>query len=284
MTSPCVRVKSTAPSSSISSDTRHSIFCLIEGLRRCRLGCKTIPVSKSSLVTDPPRTLEASHWARRRQRRFWIDGTFEKNLREAMERQLHRDAESIKAVLSTRPSRPARRRSNGEEILSEAALEARRALHTKIRELRAEKRSIATIALALRISRGLVRRVIHSHALPERGRHPVRPSLLDDFETHLRQRYEEGCRNASLMWREIREQGYRGSPRQVHRWVQMRRTEAAPTTPSAYRAASSESRSRAETGAEVVQLSKRQLVWALLLDPERLTAAERELVDVLRGQ
>ena len=40
----------------------------------------------------------------------------------------------------------------------------------------------------------------------------------------------EGCENAMALWREVREQGFSGTHRQVHRFVAERRTMPASRT------------------------------------------------------
>jgi transposase len=81
----------------------------------------------------------------------------------------------------------------------------------------------------LGMSRGAVRRYVHADAFPERSRRPREPSMLDPFEPYLAKRWQEGCRNALQMWREIREQGYPGAQGRVLQWARQRREEPAPT-------------------------------------------------------
>jgi transposase len=49
---------------------------------------------------------------------------------------------------------------------------------------------------------------------------------------HLAKRWDEGCRNAQQLWREISQQGFKGSHRMVTLWAQARRD---PTVPIAGR-------------------------------------------------
>jgi hypothetical protein len=68
------------------------------------------------------------------------------------------------------------------------------------------------------------------------------PSMLDPFVDFLAQRWRAGCRNAAQLWREIRERGYPGSPKQVALWVYERREQSSHTTPKKYLARGSLSR------------------------------------------
>jgi hypothetical protein len=63
-------------------------------------------------------------------------------------------------------------------------------------------------------------------APPEGGSAPW-PSRRDPRASHLRRRLAEGCRNAQLLGRGRRAQGYPGTSRQVPRWAEARR-ECAP--------------------------------------------------------
>lgn len=47
---------------------------------------------------------------------------------------------------------------------------------------------------------------------PPAWRQPSRGSSIASFEDHLRRRWDEGCRNATQLWRELRKQGFEGGP------------------------------------------------------------------------
>jgi len=46
-----------------------------------------------------------------------------------------------------------------------------------------------------------------------------RGSILAPYRAYLERRFEEGCRNAALLWRELRGQGFPGRPSLVRVWV-----------------------------------------------------------------
>jgi transposase len=92
--------------------------------------------------------------------------------------------------------------------------------------------SIRAIAHALGVERKTVRRWLRAGQAPawrhaDRGR-----SILDPFRTYLEARWTGGCRNATALWRDLREQGFAGQVRVVRQWAtQQRRTVAgAPGT------------------------------------------------------
>jgi len=61
---------------------------------------------------------------------------------------------------------------------------------------------------------------------PARLPHGLGPSLLDPHVDYLLVRIGEGCDNFMALWRELRERGYLGTSRQVHRFVAERRTKS----------------------------------------------------------
>lgn len=48
----------------------------------------------------------------------------------------------------------------------------------------------------------------------DRGR-----SILDPFRPYLEARWTQGCRNATALWRDLREQGFAGQLRVVRQWA-----------------------------------------------------------------
>lgn len=134
------------------------------------------------------------------------------------------------------------------------------------------------ICRATGMSRGAVRRYVHADAFPERRRHPPQASMLDPFTPHLAKRWEEGCHVAMQLWREIKEQGYPGSPGRVLQWARQRRREPAPSTPGRY--VDSMRRKTSKNSKRLSQkpsrpLSSRRLAWMMVGDPEALSSNER---------
>ncbi len=207
-----------------------------------------------------------------------------KNLREALERELNRHRKNISAALAEGAITSAGRiTSKAEDIASLAALERRQALHAHIKERHADLGSIAKTARELSVTRTLVRKAVYADAPPERRRHARPPGLLTPFEAHLTQRWAEGCRNACLLFREIKAQGFSGKQRSVLRWAQERRELPAPSTPSAYRETAVRSKVTGLDAARTkVSFSSRQLSWLLLRDELELSVTERELVGRVR--
>ncbi len=119
---------------------------------------------------------------------------------------------------------------------------------------------------------------MHADAVPVRGRAPVRRSILDPYREHLEKRWQEACKNASLLWREVRALGYLGTRQNVSTWVSRKRTELHTSTPFAYREAFLK---RQKETLEVrqrlpVTFSPLEFTWLMWRDPATLHDEEKE--------
>ncbi|MFF2619820.1 transposase [Kitasatospora sp. NPDC058046] len=146
-----------------------------------------------------------------------------------------------------------------------------------VKELYSKGVGIGRISELLGVDRRTVRKYAHAHAaedllVPSRqgGR------ALAPWTGYLNQRWNEGCTNSGLLFREIQTLGYRGSSRSVRRWLEPPRSSPAPaprlpTTPTVRQATGWLTRHPdALTSDEVLQLKH-----LLARCPELATAAER---------
>jgi transposase len=100
----------------------------------------------------------------------------------------------------------------------------------------AQGQSISAIARALRLDRHTVRRFARATDLNELlAKTTNRTTLLDAYHPYLHQQFNAGHTDAAALYREIRAQGYRGSPQTVRSYLQpFRPTRTAPpATPPA---------------------------------------------------
>ena len=102
--------------------------------------------------------------------------------------------------------------------------ERRHDLYKQLRVLAAAGTSQSDIARQLDISLRTVQRWMHAGAFPERT---VRryPHSVDAYGAYLDNRWKQGCRNVSQLWRELRQHGYRGQLSSVWNWLQKHRSE-----------------------------------------------------------
>jgi transposase len=113
-----------------------------------------------------------------------------------------------------------------------------RANYDKVQALRAAGHPAAAIARHTGLSRQALHAYLRAGSADELaaavagGPLRSRPSALDPFEPYLRQRWDEGCRNATALLAEIRDRGYRGGRGAVARWAQpLRKAGLLPPAP-----------------------------------------------------
>jgi transposase len=83
-----------------------------------------------------------------------------------------------------------------------------------------------TIAERLGISRHSVSRYLRMDQPPERKQPQARgPRPLDPYKPYLLERWNQGCRNAKQLWRELQAQGYTQSRSTVQRFIGLLRQE-----------------------------------------------------------
>lgn len=148
----------------------------------------------------------------------------QKNLGEAVERIFHRYQEPLHQIAMARsasssspvsapirrPERKARReRTRGKRMQRYEA----------VRELYLQGASLSEIARRFHMGRMTVQKFAYAQTYPETAPYRAQASMLHPYEDYLRQRWQQGCRNASQLHREIVAMGYVGKRKQVARLV-----------------------------------------------------------------
>jgi transposase len=106
------------------------------------------------------------------------------------------------------------------EEKSQALHQERVERYHQIHDLAAKKVDVANIARQVGVSRQTVYTNLQMRLPPERTRiHSGGKKVIDPYKDYLVQRWNEGCRSAQQMYREIKEQGYTGSGSAVARFV-----------------------------------------------------------------
>lgn len=102
-----------------------------------------------------------------------------------------------------------------------------------VNKLVAEGCSLRSISRELGLNYYTVRRYARATSLDELlAAATHRRTLLDDFKPYLHQRVTvDGCRNASRLFREVRDQGYRGSATPVYHYVRLLKDDAVAPPP-----------------------------------------------------
>ncbi len=199
-------------------------------------------------------------------------------------------------------------RSSSELAASETSRLRRQASYQEVVTLYQQGKSMAAIVEQLHLSPTTVRNYVYAGAFPERATHFRRKGQLGSYLPYLEQRVQDGCDNASLLWREIRAQGFTKGYKVVNTWLrdylqkpgrrsskqELARREALLCAVS--RAADSYS-TQAVSDPLVLQTdadgmvvleepleSPRHLSWLLLRDRANLTHQEQQMLAFIRQE
>ncbi len=141
-----------------------------------------------------------------------------KNLRDVVSRVFRQHAEILDLVPP--PTDHHQRLTNlrlDRKNSKERTKEHTRELFQFIHALSKKGMKNARIARALRIHRHTVEKYLAFKAPPERRHFTKKVSALAPYEDYILKRWEQGCRNATRIWKEISEQGYPGAYQNVVR-------------------------------------------------------------------
>jgi transposase len=119
--------------------------------------------------------------------------------------------------------------------VSQAQLRRQRRLerYRQVVALSRSGQSQVAISRALGIGRKTIRRWLRRGEFPERKPSHRAPAKVSEFAAYLQQRWRQGCHNASRLYQEIRQQGYRGKRGMVARFVAAWRKTDKATSPKA---------------------------------------------------
>jgi transposase len=154
------------------------------------------------------------------------------NLSSAVERVIEQNMPQIRDAICGEGDHP--EQPNAPEAIIRTAAETRKQERRERRLNRYKEvvamhqggMSQAEICRATGMEKKTVRRFLRAGAFPERACLAPRPSQLDSFQPYLRQRWSEGCHNATQLWREIKNQGFAGARGMVARFISKLRVKA----------------------------------------------------------
>ncbi len=116
---------------------------------------------------------------------------------------------------------------------SELRRQRRLARYEEVVTLFQSGHSQAAISKALGLQRKTIRRWLRGGGFPERKPPHRPPPKVNEFGAYLEQRWNEGCHNATALYQEIRDKGYRGKRSMVARFVASWRKTGRTTRPNA---------------------------------------------------
>jgi transposase len=209
------------------------------------------------------------------------------NLREAVERTLikrHPILRKAAQEISPRYQTEQMLKAEGliEALLTPAAIgsqkvqawrqgcRARRlARYEEVKRLKQQGISISQIGRQLGLDRKTIRNFLRAESFPERQGPKPRSIQIGPFAEYLKRRWQEGCHNGEQLYREIRQQGFKGGAVIVRRYVQK------------WRGRAPEVIQKLQMLPDFPTPSPRQAAWWLCLNDDRLQEREREYVEAL---
>lgn len=114
-------------------------------------------------------------------------------------------------------------RSRAETAVGDASRARRLTLYEEVRRRHAAGEALLAISRRMRLARGTVRHYAKAETFPERAAQRPKPSLQDPYLAWLETQLTARDGNARALWRDLRNRGFRGTYRQVSRWLQQRR-------------------------------------------------------------
>jgi transposase len=148
--------------------------------------------------------------------------------------------------------------------------EARQQQYNKSLTLRAKGLTIEEIAAQVDISDRTVGRWLKAGSFPERKKRARQASLLDPFHDYLNKRWEEGCRSAAQLHREIQQQGFAGSYALVAQYGWLRRRQMVTHKDGTWQATGQQS------PANIKRYTPRQAAFLFVRPKEKLETVEKE--------
>lgn len=146
----------------------------------------------------------------------------------------------------------------------------RKARYEEVLELHKQGLSQRAIARVMRMSRDTVGRYLKADGFPEyaAGCRKYKPSMLDPFEQYLRQRWNEGCQNASTLHKELLQKGFTGAESTVRYFVRKWRPEGNRVGKPA------EGAKRLPASPKVPSYTPRKAAWLLVKPQDELKPKE----------
>jgi transposase len=194
------------------------------------------------------------------------------NLSAALERALEERSRQLQApALDVQQEREpdVEAADSGPELTQQQKVQGQRRqrrfdLYQEVLRLHAEGHSQRAISQALGMQRKTVRCWLRADQFPERKRVVRKPAQVQAFAEYLQQRWTEGCHNATQLFQEIRNLGYRGQRSMVAKLVSAWRAPRASPTPTRQQ-----------------RIAPRQAAVLTSREPGQLTESQRTLFDQL---
>jgi transposase len=170
-------------------------------------------------------------------------------------------------------------RTQAEQRTQQARAAERLARYEQIIALRQQGMKYTDIAAQVGMAARTVRGWLRRGDIPYTGPRKQRSRLIDPYKPYLLARWQQGCRTGSQLERELRAQGYQGSPRALYRFLA---TLEPAVNSTARRGFSSASTQSASPPNPLLTLSVQQATWLFFRKADQLQPEEQERLRQLR--
>ena len=140
-------------------------------------------------------------------------------------------AESEAPVTVTSTESAVEAEATAASLLQQQRRQRRLDRYNQVVELLKQGYSQRAISREVGIQTKTIRRWLRAGQFPERKPAHRRPAKVNGFADYLKQRWNEGCHNATRLFQEIRQKGYSGKRSMVARFVSSWRKTGKPTSP-----------------------------------------------------
>lgn len=142
--------------------------------------------------------------------------------------------------------------------------------YLEVKALHSQGASIQSIAKHFSMHRRTVHLYINAQSYPQRATAPARGSMIDKYAQYLEKRWQEGCHNATQLWGELKNLGFKGSQSNLRKYL----TRFRPQKPEHIKALIN-SKPKPEIP------SSRQTAWLFGQKPADRTVTQQTFIDKL---
>jgi transposase len=153
--------------------------------------------------------------------------------------------------------------------------------YEQVVELHQQGVKAADIASRVGIGERTVHRWLAHGSFPEARRRRRRPSLIDPYEGYVFQWWQEGHRNGSQLYRELKAQGYKGSSKAMYNYLATLRAPRSNSSKSSP-LKSQEPKSVPLSPAPLENFSARRATWLFVRQPDELDETQQKELALIR--
>jgi transposase len=138
------------------------------------------------------------------------------------------------------------------------------------------------IASRVGIGERTVHRWLAHGSFPEARQRRRRPSLIDPYERYVLNWWQQGHRNGSQLYKELKAQGYKGSPKAMYNYLATLRTpQPDPSKPIPLKP--QKSKSVPPPPAPLENFTARRAAWLFVCQPDKLDETQQKELALIRS-